>query len=36
MLAALSEIAQNTKNTADQSKRSADSANDLARQGLTA
>ena len=36
MLAALSEIAKNTKNTADQSKRSADSANDLARQGLTA
>lgn len=36
LLAALSEIAKNTKNTADQSKRSADSANDLARQGLTA
>jgi hypothetical protein len=36
LLAALSEIARNTKNTADQSKRSADSANDLARQGLTA
>lgn len=36
LLAALSEIARNTKNTADQSRRSADSANDLARQGLTA
>ena len=36
LLAALSEIAKNTKNTADQSKRSADSATDLARQGLTA
>ena len=36
LLAALSEIAKNTRNTADQSKRSADSATDLARQGLTA